>query len=65
MSAFYMQGIRNAGTKRVVAPSRRIEPALIRGQCRNGDPLAKVLAGGGLPTVRPISGTISVRVGGG
>ena len=48
MSAFYMQGIRNAGTKRVVAPSRRIEPALIRGQCRNGDPLAKVLAGGGV-----------------
>ena len=31
----------------------------------NGDPLVKVLGGGGLPTVPPISGTISVRVDGG
>ena len=31
----------------------------------HGDPLVKVLGGGGLPTVPPISGTISVRVGGG
>ena len=32
----------------------------------DGDPLAKVLAGGGvLPTVRPISGTYFGRGGGG